>query len=371
MGKTVLLTSYTHSAVDNILLKFSTIGVEYLRLGAYGKMHPSIRTQMLDMRANLKTYSDLKDYYDRIKVVATTAMGFNHMLFTKKRFDYCIIDESSQMALPFCLTPLNLVDKFVLVGDQYQLSPLFAQKAANPAYSLFEHLSAAHPISVSKLSIQYRMNEDIMQLANELVYDNRLKCNAEKVRYSSLDTPKATCFLNKLHQSSNCIPSGCWISHLLEPQNRVIFFDTDALAAQEQKIGSWIENPMELKLVVSAVEALVGSGVLETDIGIISPYKYQLKLLRLALNMTHPKIELLTVDQFQGRDKKVILISFVRSNPQKLCGDLVRDWRRVNVAVTRAERKLVLIGSQNTLSESCSFQTLFKLFKEKKWVIFC
>ena len=158
---------------------------------------------------------------------------------------------------------------------------------------------------------------------------------------------------------------------MLQEKNKVIHFDTDLLPAEEQKIGAWIENPVELELVVQAVKSLVESGVAESDIGIISPYKYQLKQITLALATKFPKIEFLTVDQFQGRDKKVILISLVRSNQQKLCGDLVRDWRRVNVAITRAEQKLVMFGSQKTLSESDSFQTLFQVLKQHKWVIFC
>lgn len=110
------------------------------------------------------------------------------VLFTKRRFDYCIVDEASQLTLPNCIGPLQYANTFVLVGDHYQLSPLVRNEEARKkgmAESLFKTLSETHPQSVVDLRYQYRMNLDIMNLSNTLIYGNRLICANTKVAESS------------------------------------------------------------------------------------------------------------------------------------------------------------------------------------------
>lgn len=110
-------------------------------------------------------------------------------LFQRRKFDYCIIDEASQITLPTALGPLRFADKFVLVGDHYQLPPIVKNHHARKAgldVSLFKLLSDARSESVTSLTFQYRMNEDIMALSNGLIYEGRLKCGNDAVAAQSL-----------------------------------------------------------------------------------------------------------------------------------------------------------------------------------------
>jgi DNA replication ATP-dependent helicase Dna2 len=262
-----------------------------------------------------------------------------------------------------------MAEKFVLVGDHYQLPPLFAQseESTSEPVSLFKYLSEAHPIAISYLKLQYRMNEDIMKLANELVYDNRLDCGNNSVRFAKLQTPLKETFIKEIHEGARC-KSNCWLEHLLDPKNSVVFCDTDMMPALESKQSQMIDNQIEVELVYQTVTALIKSGVEQTDIGVVSPYRYQLQKLSKALSC-YPLVELLTVDKFQGRDKKCIIMSLVRSNEFFQAGELVKDWRRVNVAVTRAEQKFILFGSRKTVGSSICFGNLFALLRRMEWVL--
>lgn len=143
-------------------------------------------------------------------------------LFLRRTFDYCIVDEASQITLPTCLGPLRYADKFVLVGDHFQLPPLVRSKAARKGgldVSLFRRLSDAHPHSVVDLTFQYRMNEDIMLLSNKLIYGGRLQCGSEAVAKQSLVIPNRR-HVEAVHArtGSSCETSTCWLEHILDPK---------------------------------------------------------------------------------------------------------------------------------------------------------
>jgi len=117
------------------------------------------------------------------------------------------------------------------------------------------------------------------------------------------------------------------------------------------------------------VSALLRCGIGGSSIGVISPYRSQLKLIRLKLGVLLGEIEVHTIDKFQGRDKDCIVISLVRSNSTHNVGDLLKEWRRINVAFTRAKRKLILIGSKCTLERGSQlFAALFALLKQHDWI---
>lgn len=122
-GQTVLLTSYTHSAVDTIVTKLLGSDFDVLRIGNPDKVHPDVKHLTLDAQAITST-EDLERRLMGPQVVATTALSIEHPLFFRRRFDYCIVDEASQITLPTCIGPLRCADKFVLVGDHFQLPPI-------------------------------------------------------------------------------------------------------------------------------------------------------------------------------------------------------------------------------------------------------
>lgn len=364
-GKTVLLTSYTNSAVDNILIKAKQLGVLFLRVGKYSRVHPDIREHLPGALANpINSYDEFCANVMETKVVAATCLSIRDATFNvRERFDYCIVDEASQVSMPLSLGPLALSERFVLVGDHYQLPPLVTHPDAKVkeglSQSLFEILANAHPSSVSELRYQYRMSEDIMAISNELVYENRLKCGTSEVAQQKLELVNPG--MKKADGSTG------WLESVFEPCNRVLFMNHDNLAAYERVQGENVTNACEASLVQQTVEALCRSGVKESEIGVMTLYRSQLKLLMEKL--AHRKqVEVLTADRFQGRDKACIIISMVRSNPERRVGELLKDWRRINVAVTRARSKLVVFGSETTLASSKSMKGFLKLVEDRGWL---
>ena len=380
-GKSVLLTSYTHTAVDNILLKIRDDHIDILRLGAISKVHQEVQKFAHLAAEPRTTIEELRDIYTKPQIVATTCLGINHHVFQERIFDYCIVDEASQITLPVCLGPIRMANTFVLVGDHYQLPPLVQNKEAQEGgldISLFKLLSDKHPESEVSLEHQYRMCEDIMLLSNTLIYDGRLKCGNEAVASRSLSVPDMD-GLHRFHttqsasskQSSTCKGPGldtCWISRLLAPIHRVTFANTDPLlpASLEECKGSHITNMVEVHLTTQLVESLLATGVAASDIGIITFYRSQLALLKQSLR-SHPEIEMHTADRFQGRDKEVVVLSCVRSNETANVGELLRDWRRVNVAFTRARSKLMILGSRRTLCGNDLLRQFVELVEERGW----
>lgn len=383
-GKNVLLTSYTHTAVDNILLKLRKDKIGIFRIGALARIHPEVH-EFADISSRpMKTLEELKRCYTQ-QVVATTCLGINHPIFNQRIFDYCIVDEASQITLPVCLGPIRMARSFVLVGDHYQLPPLVQNKEAIEGgldVSLFKMLSEAHPSSVTNLEHQYRMCSDIMTLSNTLIYNGRLKCGTPEVAARSITIPDMPALKKHHHTATsirsttqvricaNPVPGVCWLRDLLDPSRKACFINTDPLGPASREAlenGARITNPAEVTLTVHLVESLLTTGVPAKDIGVITLYRSQLALLKHALRH-RPAIEMHTADRFQGRDKDVIVLSLVRSNDGHIVGDLLRDWRRVNVALTRARTKLLVIGSRGTLMGNDLLKDFVALMSRKAWL---
>ncbi|KAG6852485.1 hypothetical protein C0991_011583 [Blastosporella zonata] len=371
MGKTVLLTSYTHSAVDTILAKLLDADFSILRIGNIDKIHPDVHKFTLANRRAPTTIEQLEHQLMSPPVVATTCLSIDHGLFSRRKFDYCIVDEASQITLPTCIGPLRYADTFVLVGDHFQLPPLVRNPAARKGgldVSLFRRLSDAYPHAVVDLTHQYRMNEDIMFLSNQLIYGDRLRCGSKSVAEQSLVLPNRS-FLDSLHsQTSSSCSDGCWMESLMSERCKAVFLDTDDLPAHDSRVGDLVENKIEAELVRQICETLTGAGIREDQIGVLTLYRQQLKLLTHQL-LRHKDIEILTADRSQGRDKDCIIISMVRSNDSGSVGDLVKDWRRMNVSFTRARSKLVIIGSRKTLQAAALLSEFFDLMDTRGWIL--
>lgn len=335
-GQTVLLCSYTHSAVDTVLTKLGD-GLDVLRVGAPGRVHPCVRHYCLDERlGRTASVEALDTLAAEAQVVAATCLATNEAVFARRTFDVCIVDEASQITVPTCLGPLRYADRFVMIGDHHQLAPLVREEAAAAhglQTSLFQRLCTAHPAAMVALAQQYRMNDAIMALSNALVYDGRLACGSEAIARSTL----------ALDQRAYDGPA--WLVRVLAPDVQVAFVDTDAIGAHESRTDGVMENAAEAMLLAQICTALGRGGLAASDIGVLTPYRHQARLLK-----TSCAAEVLTVDQSQGRDWPVVLVSLVRSNAQGSAGTLLRDVRRLNVLLTRAKRKLVLVGSARTLS---------------------
>ncbi|KAL6873006.1 DNA replication factor Dna2 domain-containing protein [Trichoderma novae-zelandiae] len=386
--KTVLLTSHTHTAVDNILLKLKSDKIPILRLGAPAKVHPEVQDFVHLAGQPKKTFEEIKEAWHGTPIVATTCLGINHQVFLERSFDYCIVDEASQITLPICAGPIRLARTFVLVGDHNQLPPVVRNEEARQGgldVSLFKLLSDTHPQSVVNLEHQYRMCEDIMTLSNTLIYNGRLRCGTEALRKKKLDVPSMEALRQHHHDSTTIqrsattrsfctgpAPSRCWLYDLLDGEARVRFVDTDTLRPliREEAQGKRIINPAEGQIVSQLVQSFLSVGVPATEIGVTTHYRAQLHLLKDKLKH-FPGVEMHTTDRFQGRDKEVIVLSLVRSNEACNIGDLLKDWRRINVAFTRAKTKLLVVGSMGTLKGSGDENMLSKfisLMDERDWI---
>ncbi|CCE78338.1 Piso0_000959 [Millerozyma farinosa CBS 7064] len=373
-GKTILLASYTHSAVDNILLKLEDYTNSILRVGSFSRVHKDIKKYIPGWNTDIKTYQDFCEVYHKPQVVATTCLGINDITFNlRTHFDYCIIDEASQVSMPISLGPLRFCDKFILVGDHNQLPPL----VQNPkpeirkglSRSLFKILSESHPESIIELSAQYRMCSDIMLLSNVLVYDGRLKCGSADVANKSLMIPFRENVQNYINDEfeAQVSKNDLWLNEILEENHKVLFLDHDSVPARERVIGNKIENVTEAELIRQIVECLIACGVKESQVGVMSLYRSQLRLLHRKLT-DRTDVEILTADQFQGRDKDCIIISLVRSNTQQKVGDLLKEWRRVNVAITRSKSKLIILGSKTTLDSLKMLEAFLGVIESRNWI---
>ncbi|KAJ9680403.1 hypothetical protein PVL29_019664 [Vitis rotundifolia] len=353
-GASILLTSYTNSAVDNLLIKLKAQNIDFVRIGRHEVVHEEIQGHCFS-GMDINSVEDIKLRLDQVSVVAVTCLGITNPLLANKRFDICIMDEAGQTTLPVSLGPLMFASIFVLVGDHYQLPPLVQSAEAREngmGISLFCRLSEAHPQAISALQSQYRMCQGIMALSNALIYGNRLRCGSSQIANARLK-----------FSSSNSISS--WLKKALDPERPVIFINTDMLSAFEAKDHKTVNNPIEACIISEVAEELVNNGIEGEDIGIITPYNSQANLIRHTVSTT--SVEINTIDKYQGRDKDCILVSFVRSseNPRNCTSSLLGDWHRINVALTRAKRKLIMVGSFRTLSKVPLLRLLIEKVEEQ------
>ena len=369
-GKKILLTSYTHSAVDNILLKLLDTDFKTIRLGAERKIHPETRRYIPDY-TSASSYEEFLSMINDTSLVATTCLGINDLLFSYKEedFDYVILDEASQVSMPVALGPLRFGEKFIMVGDHNQLPPLVKNDCAKMQGledSLFKILSERHPESMAELTLQYRMCEDIMKLSNFLIYKDKLKCGNEQVSKQSLVIQS----IDEISRYKISTSGKDWLPDILNPTRKVVFADYDRdLGLVENVEGDNIINRGECELICQMVDSLILCGVSCERIGVMTLYRAQLKLLQSKLKHSKYRgLEVLTADQFQGRDKDCILISMVRSNDELKGGSLLKEVRRVNVAMTRAKSKLIIVGSKDTITSIGGIREFMSMLEQNGWI---
>ncbi|XP_019954414.2 DNA replication ATP-dependent helicase/nuclease DNA2 [Paralichthys olivaceus] len=376
-GFSVLLTSYTHSAVDNILLKLKRFRVGFLRLGQGQKVHPDILpyTEEIARKTGIHSPSELEQLYNKELVVGTTCMGIKHPIFTRRRFDFCIVDEASQISQPICLGPLFYAKRFVLVGDHQQLPPIVQNQEARSLgmdESLFKRLEL-HSEAVVHLNVQYRMNRQIMSLSNSLMYEGRLECGSERTASALLTLPFLLSVQSELSSYSQTHPQHdlAWIQATLLPSNPVCLLDCSMVPALESVEQGGVSNHNEAALVHLLLSLLIKAGCKPSDIGVIAPYRQQLKSISALLQSSaFTGVEVNTVDKYQGRDKGLIVFSFVRSTPEEgNLGELLKDWRRLNVAITRAKHKLLMVGSTTTLRRYTPVEKLLNHLQQENMII--
>ena len=263
-------------------------------------------------------------------VCSTTSL--DDELLGDRQFPWVVIDEACQSTEPGCWVVLQRAERVVLAGDHCQLPPtIVSTQAAQEGFgvSLLERTVQQYQEQVTRrLDIQYRMHEHIMQFSSRHFYDGQLQADA-------------TVREHRLSELPDVIVSGV----LDEP---VTFLDTAGTGWQEEQEpdGESRLNPGEAECVLKKVDQLVIAGLnpRTSPLSLPTPLKYAT-----CGNVAHDQVEVDTVDGFQGREKEAIVISLVRSNPECEIGFL-SDTRRMNVALTRARRKLLVVGDSATLA---------------------
>jgi DNA replication ATP-dependent helicase Dna2 len=341
LKKSVLITSHTNSAVDNILLRLMDHNVKFMRVGSAqrinGKLTKFLEASLIE---HCKTGEELQKVYDEIPVVAVTCLGSSHALLTRRKFDYCLVDEATQIFQPTVIRPLLSADRFILVGDPKQLAPLVRSSVAGGDESLFERLD--EPKSTMLLGLQYRMNRVITKLANGLTYSGDLQCGTEAVEKATMK------FSLPIEEK--------WLAKALSQH-----IDMSCALIDTGDVSRFIEsphvNPAEAAIVLHIVGLLTDAGTSTNAIGVIAPYRSQVEFLRKLL----PSVEVNTVDQYQGRDKEIVVYSCTQSKAKESSGtEILEDRRRLTVAITRAKHKLIMIGDVKCLSDYAPFADLFK-----------
>jgi predicted DNA helicase len=294
----------------------------------------------------------IESLLDNVDVVCATNTGAGSDLLAGHTFDWICVDEATQATEPSTLIPSTKGSKLVMAGDHRQLPPtVLSEKAAENGLStsLFERMVETHGERVSSsLKIQYRMHRDIMQFPNDEFYDNTMVADSE-VAIHTLDD------IESFTPGEMTEP----FRDPLRARPPIILFDTESLSGEEQTHEDTHSffNPLEIKVTQTVLDELLNSGLDEHCIAVISPYKAQVERLR---DLGYDdELEIDTVDGFQGREKDVVVMSLVRSNQSGAIGFLT-DERRLNVSLTRARRKLIVIGDFSTLK----YDDLYEDFKE-------
>lgn len=289
------------------------------------------------------------DVLERTRILCGTLTGYESELPEKAAFDVLVVDEASQALTPALLLGLPRAGRIVLAGDHKQLPPTVLSPESERlglGVTLFDELMSSPEAAPSAhmLTVQHRMHEALMAFPSARFYDGQLVAHDAVATHS----------LEDLDVSDD----GAFVA----TERPLDVIDTAGAGLEERRSeGSESrDNEGEAKLVERAVRALLAVGLKPRDLGVIAPYAAQVALLSQALStLVEEGLEIDSVDGFQGREKQVILVSCVRSNASGEVG-FVSDPRRMNVALTRAKRKLYVIGDSATLSSDPLWAAFFE-----------
>lgn len=400
-GDKVLATAPSNLAVDNLLERLLRAGVKAVRLGHPARVSPELREHTLDLlvenhpdlkvaRRLLKEARQLRDQASRFKrakpppgmkhemrveakeliadarriedqivtqlldgaeVLCVTLTGIDHEVLGPRQFNLAVVDEACQSTEPACWIPLFRSQRLILAGDHCQLPPTVVSTEATKegfGVSLQERLIKRYgeKLISRRLTVQYRMHAAIAQFSSNEFYNGELTAPPEVAGHLLCDLPDIT------------------RSPLTE--SPIDFIDTAGASYSEElePDGESRRNPEEAALVVRKITALMEAGLKPEQIAVISPYAAQVRLLREKVGAADDAegVEVDTVDGFQGREQEVVIISLVRSNNTGEIGFL-GDTRRMNVALTRARLKLIVIGDSATIGGHPFYGRLLEYFE--------
>ena len=412
----VLVCAQSNMAVDWISEKLVDRGVPVLRIGNPSRVndkmlsftyerrfesHPdyellwAIRKAIRDLRAHRKRGDDkyhqkmerLKErateleirinaqLFSEARVIACTLVGSANRLLDGQKFGTLFIDEAAQALEAACWIPIRRCSRVILAGDHCQLPPTVKSIAALKAglgKTLMERIVDNKPEVVTLLQMQYRMNEEIMRFSSDWFYGNRVE-SAPEVKFRSildLDIPMEWIDTSEMRNADDKSIEETTENSLSLPDSS--FFREQFVGESFGRINK-AEAELTLLTLEQYFERIGKTRILNErlDVGIISPYRAQVQYLRHRIKKHEyfkpfrQLISVNTVDGFQGQERDIILISLVRSNDEGQIGFL-RDLRRMNVAITRARMKLIILGDSQTMTRHPFYQKLYEYIKALK-----
>ncbi|RKD97951.1 AAA domain-containing protein [Halopiger aswanensis] len=323
-GERVLLSAFTNRAVDNALeaLLEQLEGVideeRIVRVGSESGVRDDMEPYRLERAGDPE---DRLAELQNAQVVAATTATCGSRIMKEQSFDAALVDEAAQLTEPGTCAAINLAERFVLVGDHEQLPPVV--RAENDlSESLFERLVDLHPEAGVMLDRQYRMNQRIQAFASREFYDGKLRPAEPEVAARTLDDLEGVARAD--------LPE-----HLQDP---VSFVDVEG-------DGSRYTDSEEAARIAELIEAYEAAGLERSEIGVIAPFRAQVSEISAHVP---DDVAVDTVDRFQGSSQEVIVVSFTATG--SLEGPIFEDYRRINVALTRPKRALVLVGDSNALA---------------------
>lgn len=402
----VLVCAQSNMAVDWISEKLVDRGLNVVRLGnptrVNDKMlsftyerryadHPaypdlwSLRRAMRELRVHRRSDAGWHQKMERLKsrateleirinndilgsahVIACTLAGSASRLLDGMKFSTLFIDEAAQAMQAATLIPLRRAGRIILAGDHCQLPPTvkcLETQRQGLAVSLMERIVELHPEAVSLLTTQYRMHHDIMSFPSRWFYGGAMKASPEVAHRGILDLDTAIEWIDTSEATAG---------HSLTAQPPEEAVEEARSFRETVTDGSFgRENPDEALFALLTLQRYVERIGMERfleeriDVGLISPYRAQVRLLRRLFSRTpffrplRHLVTINTVDGFQGQERDVVMISMVRSNEQSRIGFL-GDLRRMNVAITRARMKLIIIGDATTLGAHTFYRELHR-----------
>lgn len=397
----VLVCAQSNMAVDWICEKLVDRGVHVLRLGNPSRVndkmlsftyerrfesHPdypdlwSIRKAIRELRSTRRKGSDQwhqkmdrlrsrateleirinQDLFNSAHVISSTLVGSSNRLLDGMKFSTLFIDEAAQALEAACWIPIRRAGRVVLAGDHCQLPPTVKSYEAMKGglgKSLMERLVENHPEAVTLLTMQYRMNHRIMSFSNEWFYGGAMVAAPEVKHRGILDYDTPIEWIDPIYAMGGRFSNLPKFPNLPKTPEEDFPTFREALAGESHGRINRDEAEFSILTLRKYIEKIGKERFLDEriDVGLISPYRSQVQYIRGLIKRTpffkpfRHLISVNTVDGFQGQERDVIMISLVRSNDDGNIGFL-RDLRRMNVAMTRARMKLIIIGNVATLT---------------------
>ncbi|KAJ2448890.1 hypothetical protein EV183_005201 [Coemansia sp. RSA 2336] len=359
-GKTLLVCGPSNISIDNIAERLKKASdIRFMRLGNAAKANPSM------LKPNITRLDILSRMHARVVLTTLCSSGGPKLSKLNIAFDVVIIDEAAQAIEAECWIAGIQAPKIILAGDHHQLPPTLLspqnqsiKRSANSAESvrdgdlftktMFERVhDKLGEAACQMLNIQYRMHASIMHISSKYLYNGNLVAHYSVEQHLLQDLPNI---------SSNHITKCALMFIDTNRKHRETAdskYQSHAKGRKQDKAPKSNYNSGEAKLAIKHAQELIQAGVDGKDIAIISPYNGQVRLLKL-MSKKVPGVQIGSVDGFQGGEREAVILSLVRSNPQKIVGFL-DDYRRINVAITRARRHLCVIGDSHTISGGSKF----------------